>query len=84
MQVMSWKGIWRMVLKMILLYLSDLTFSLGGKEKQTNICFFMYISSESTFSTRVIDSSCSFLNPSTIEALICTQNCIKSSKIIDL
>ncbi|GAU10414.1 hypothetical protein TSUD_419130 [Trifolium subterraneum] len=44
------------------------------------------VSSESAFSTggRVLDSFCSSLNPSTVEALICTQNWIKSPKVVDL
>ncbi|WJX61075.1 cellulase [Trifolium repens] len=44
------------------------------------------VSSESAFSTggRVLDSFRSSLNPSTIEALICTQNWIKSPKVVDL
>jgi len=44
------------------------------------------IFSKSAFSTggRVLNSFCSSLNPSTVEALICTQNWIKSPMVIDL
>ncbi|CAL5213057.1 unnamed protein product [Lathyrus oleraceus] len=44
------------------------------------------VSSESAFSTggRVLDSFRSSLNPSTVEVFICTQNWIKSPKVIDL
>lgn len=44
------------------------------------------VSFESAFSTggRVLDSFRSSLNSSTVEALICTQNWIKSPKAIDL
>jgi hypothetical protein len=44
------------------------------------------VSSESAFSTRgrVLNSFRSSLNLSTVEALICTQNWIKSPKVVDL